>query len=428
MRPLGPFERAPEIAVAVSGGSDSLALALLAAGWAGARGGRAIALTVDHGLRPDASAEAQQVKRWLALRGMAQVTLRWRGPKPETGLQAAARAARYALLADWCRRHAVLHLLLAHQADDLAETFLIRLAHGSGLDGLAAMPAIAELEGVRLLRPLLGVPRARLAATLMARRQPWFEDPSNANPTFERARLRAALPQLELAGIRSQTAAATARALGRARARFDDDVASLLARLRLEPEGWARVPAALLAEAPRPLALKALARLLMTIGGRDYPAGGESLERLLDWIAKGGSRGRTLGGCRLLRRRAELLVLSEMADPRIAHVGARPGRWIWNQRFLVTVTGSARRGWSLAPLGEAGLGALAAALGEKEARPRQIAGPVAAGLPALRDARGRLVAAPLLGLRQPRAAAGPRLAEIRWQPRQPLVTARFAVV
>jgi tRNA(Ile)-lysidine synthase len=427
MRPLGPFERAPEIAVACSGGSDSLALALLAAGWAEARGGRAIALTVDHGLRPEASAEARQVKRWLALRGIAQVTLRWRGPKPETGLQAAARAARYALLADWCRRHAVLHLLLAHQADDLAETFLIRLARGSGLDGLAAMPAIAELEGARLLRPLLAVPRARLVATLMAQRQPWIEDPSNANPTFERARLRAALPRLELAGIRSQAAAATARALGRARAHFDDEVASLLARLRLEPEGWARVPAALLVEAPRPLALKALARLLMTIGGRDYPAGGETLERLLDWIAEGESRGRTLGGCRLLRRRAELLVLPEMADPRIAHVWARPGRWVWNQRFSVTLRGSARRGWSLAPLGEAGLEALAGAPGEK-ARPRRIPGPVAAGLPALWDDRARLVAAPLLGLRQPRGVAGPRFVEIRWRPRQPLVTARFAVV
>lgn len=424
MRPLGPFERAPEIAVGVSGGADSLALALLAAGWARARGGRAVALTVDHGLRPEAAAEARQVKRWLAARGIAQVTLRWGGPKPETGVQAAARAARYALLAGWCRRHAVLHLLLAHQADDLAETFLIRLAHGSGLDGLAAMPAIADLDGVRLLRPLLVVARARLSATLAARRQAWLEDPSNVNPAFERARLRAALPQLELAGIRSQTAAAAARALGRARAHFDDEVASLLAHLRLEPEGWARVPAALFAEPPRPLALRALARLLMTIGGNDYPPGSAPLARLLDWIVEGRSRGRTLGGCRLLRRHAELLVLPEMPDPQAAPVAARPGRWIWNRRFSVTIRGPARRGWVLAPLGEAGLGALLA----PEPRTQRLPGPVAAGLPVLWDARGRLVAAPSLGLDRLPDLAGPRLAEIRWRPRQPLVTTRFAVV
>jgi tRNA(Ile)-lysidine synthase len=299
MRALGPFETAPELAVAVSGGSDSLALTLLAARWAASQGGRVTAVTVDHGLRPEAAGEARQVKRWLKQRGIRHVTLRWRGPKPERGLPAAARGARYALLAHYCRRHGLLHLLLAHQAEDLAETFLIRLGHGSGLIGLAAMASVSEFEGVRLLRPLLAVTRATLRATLQAQGQGWIEDPTNQDMNFERARLRAQMPQLHAQGIRTAAVAATAAALGQARARIEDRIAALLAHIVLPADGRARFPRLLLLEAPPPLALQALAGLLQTIGAQDYPPRGAALDRLLDWMKSGTGRGRTLAGCRV---------------------------------------------------------------------------------------------------------------------------------
>ena len=114
MQPLGPFEPAPRIAVAVSGGPDSLALCLLAERWARARGGTVAALTVDHGLRPESGAEAAQVKRWLAARAIAQRTLRWTSAPRSGATQAEARAARFALLTGWCRRAGVFHLLLGH--------------------------------------------------------------------------------------------------------------------------------------------------------------------------------------------------------------------------------------------------------------------------------------------------------------------------
>jgi tRNA(Ile)-lysidine synthase len=159
---LGPLEKRPHLAVAVSGGADSLSLALFAAAWARKRGGCASALTVDHGLRPEAAAEARRVGRWLRARGIEHRIIAWRGTKPAANIQAAARAARYGLLSAWCARHGVLHLLLAHHADDQAETYLMRLARGSGVDGLAAMAPVHELPSVRVLRPLLDVPRARL--------------------------------------------------------------------------------------------------------------------------------------------------------------------------------------------------------------------------------------------------------------------------
>ena len=190
MRPLGPFETAPNLAVAVSGGADSMALALLAHAWAKQRRGAITALTVDHGLRRAAAAEARQVRAWLMGHGIAHQTLRWRGAKPDSGIQAAARQARYDLFGQWCRRRGVLHLLTAHHGDDQAETLLLRLQHGSGIAGLAGMPLVRALPGVRLLRPLLERSRTDLAASLDLRGQPWLEDPSNQEERFARVRAR----------------------------------------------------------------------------------------------------------------------------------------------------------------------------------------------------------------------------------------------
>ncbi|HVZ00121.1 MAG TPA: tRNA lysidine(34) synthetase TilS, partial [Dongiaceae bacterium] len=208
---LGPFEPKPVVAVAVSGGPDSMALALLLDEWAGHRGGRVEAISVDHGLRPESAAEAEQVGRWLAARRVTRHTiLRWTGGKPEAGLQAAARAARYRLLTEHCRAEGILHLCLAHHLDDQVETRAMRAARQSGPAGLAGMSAVRDWSGVRLLRPLLGITKHALQATLVARGQDWIEDPSNRNPAFERVRWRGqaveadpreALPALHRAGL-----------------------------------------------------------------------------------------------------------------------------------------------------------------------------------------------------------------------------------
>lgn len=190
---IGGFEPQPMIAVAVSGGPDSLALAILADRWARARGGTAWALTVDHGLRPESAAESEIVGGWLAARRIPHAVLSWEGAKPATGIQEAARTARYRLLTAWCAARGCLHLLLAHHREDQAETFLIRRRAGSGMDGLAGMAAVRELPHVRLVRPLLAVAKTRLVALLGAEGQDFLRDPSNANPIFERSRLRLAI-------------------------------------------------------------------------------------------------------------------------------------------------------------------------------------------------------------------------------------------
>ena len=179
--------------MAVSGGADSLALLLLAAR---AFPGRVVAVTVDHRLRAAAAAEAALVAEHCAALGVPHATLVWDGTKPRSNVQAAARAARYRLLADWCVAEGASLLLTAHHADDQAETLLMRLQRGSGVAGLAGIRAARRLApGVTLVRPLLGVRRADLAAIVAAAGWQPVQDPSNRDGRFDRTAARALLAQ-----------------------------------------------------------------------------------------------------------------------------------------------------------------------------------------------------------------------------------------
>lgn len=178
------------LAVAVSGGADSLALLLLAHELAAKSGSYVIALTVDHQLRSESKTEALQVKQWANKWGIEHVILNWDHDRPTSGLQEKARKARYALLTDWCRQQQISTLLLGHHQQDQEETFWLRLSSGSGLDGLAGMKRSLVRNDVVLLRPLLDFSKERIKNTLRAKNQEWIEDPSNKNPLFFRGRLR----------------------------------------------------------------------------------------------------------------------------------------------------------------------------------------------------------------------------------------------
>ena len=221
----------PALVLAVSGGPDSTALMLLAARWRGAHkaGPKLIAVTVDHGLRPESKSEAAGVARLARKLGIAHRTLRWTGKKPKTGLPQAARQARYALLADAARKAGAAHILTAHTLDDQAETVLIRLLRGSGMTGLAAMARLTVLPahgegGIRLVRPLLAIPKARLIATLKAAKIAFADDPTNRDPRFTRARLRTLMPQLAQEGLDARRLALLARRLRRADAAIESVV------------------------------------------------------------------------------------------------------------------------------------------------------------------------------------------------------------
>ncbi len=433
-----PFEPAPHVAVAVSGGADSMALALMAARWACLRGGRVTALIVDHGLRPGSAAEARRVAGWLEGRGIDRRILKWRGAKPVSGIQAAAREARYGLLSAWCRRHFVLHLLVGHHLEDQAETFVLRLGRGSGLDGLAAMPVVAETPWLRIVRPLLGLSRAGLRDFLAAENQDWIEDPSNRDPAFARVRVRAALAALDASGdgdTVERRLAGTAFGLGHARHALERETARLLARsVTIHGAGHAIVDMAAIAAAAPDIARRALSRIVTCIGGRAHGPRRERLERLHARVADGRlARGATLGGCLLSPGRDGVLVAREPGAIRERIKLSAPGEAIWDGRFRVSlgVAGARRREpLIVAALGRDGWTKLADR--RPELREVAIPGRVRHGLPALWSG-GRLIGVPHLGYRVgtlARTGAGePEIrCEARFWPRHPLAGAEFSVV
>jgi tRNA(Ile)-lysidine synthase len=212
------WKRAPAIVLAVSGGPDSTALMWLAARWRRAlsRGPRLVAVTVDHGLRPQAGREARDVKRLARGLDLPHRTMRWTGAKPKSGIPAAARAERYRLLAKAAREAGATHILTAHTRDDQAETLLMRLLRGSGIAGLAAMARETEREGVRLARPFLNVSKSRLVATLQKAKVAYADDPTNRDMSFTRPRIREVMPVLAAEGGDARNLARLASRIARA--------------------------------------------------------------------------------------------------------------------------------------------------------------------------------------------------------------------
>lgn len=395
MAAVGPFEACPHLAIAVSGGPDSMALCLLAQKWAVARGGNVSALTVDHGLRSGSQAEAMRVGRWLTERGIEHHVLPWIGKKPTAGIQAAARSARYRLMSQWCAERGILHVLLGHHEHDQAETVLMRQSRGSGVSGLAGMGVILETAAVRLIRPLLKTPPSRLRSLLTAVGQPWIEDPSNTDPAHARSRIRSALPHLVESEDAVPMVIQTSAAMARARMALKAAASTLLARCcHLFAEGYARFNAPIMASAPIEVSTPALGGLLTAIGGCPHAPATEKLERVVLRLVKRRSlAAATLGRCRLVRTGDSVLVCREGRGLPAPQTPPAAGPVNWDGRFLMDFA------WS--PAGQAGdirlvaLGAdgahRAGAGGHSSGRAWRVPREVRAALPALRDDEGVLV-------------------------------------
>jgi len=298
------LEDLPGLVIAVSGGPDSTALLVLAARWRKRqkRPPKLLAVTVDHGLRKEAAAEAVAVKRLARKLGVPHRILRWRGKKPKTGLPEAARAARYGLLAAAAMRAGYGHVLTAHTLDDQAETVLFRLARGSGLVGLAGMAPAVPLpipggSAIFLVRPFLHVPKSRLIATLEAARIAYSEDPTNRDPHFTRARLRALMPVLAREGLDARGLARLALRVRRVEATIEFAVAA--AREALAPAPWRQggpivFETARFADLPAEVALRLLGRAI-ALAGDEGPVELGKLEMLYDSLKRAPGR-RTLAG------------------------------------------------------------------------------------------------------------------------------------
>ena len=340
------------VALAVSGGSDSTALMWLAARWACSlpRAPRLTVLTVDHGLRAEAAGEARKVVAWAKALGLDAHILTWTGARPQSGLQAKARELRYGLMRDWCLAHGASLLVTAHTREDQAETFLMRLARGSGIRGLSAMRA-DEPGPLMLERPLLETSRGDLRATLAAAGQDWIEDPSNQDERFERVRLRQALPMLAALGLTPAAMARSAARLERALVAIDGLCRDFLARhVEVRPEGFAMIELPAFHKLDEEVAIQLLERLLGLLGGGDAPPRLMAVEALHHWLKSGGTEARTLAGCRLAQRKRHLLIGREAGRISRSPVALAAGEsLLWDNRFRISI-GPAASGVAILPV------------------------------------------------------------------------------
>ncbi len=360
---LSTFKTPGIILAAVSGGSDSKGL-LLALHEAIARGGFSAfslsACTIDHALRPESADEARAVAHFCAGRKIPHLTRQWQGEKPETGLQAAAREARYKLLSDAAEKMGAQCIVTAHTADDQAETVRMRQsrsqADAPGLAGMADGMLVDRRAWV--LRPFLRQRRADIRNYLTLRGEDWLDDPSNANPRFERVRVRQALQEDARLAIDQFTAAAEARRRTSARA------ASLLERHVFVFEGLAARIEPLLAEkVSDPDCRRAILSLTAVMGGRRHLPGRETAARLAAFLAEGREGRMTAGRVVFDRRRSGLYLYREARN--LPDLVIQPHqKAIWDGRFIVTNIGAE-------PLSVGG------GLDAKELATR----PIAAGLP-----------------------------------------------
>jgi tRNA(Ile)-lysidine synthase len=346
-----------ETALAGSGGSDSTALMVLFADWlrqGGHDAGLHIVLTVDHGLRPNSADEARAVAAAAAALGFRHATLVWDGPKPQTGVQAAARTARYHLIADYMRVNRIALLLTGHTRDDQAETLLMRLARGSGLDGLAGMAprlSFGDLGigdpasvGPEIIRPLLEVPKTRLRCTLEERRIAWIEDPSNQAPEFERPRLRAANAALHAVGLTDAMLALSATRLARARRALDGAVDQFCSpdagAVSIDRCGYVTIDRSRLRAAEEEIALRVLNRVIAAAGGSDEPVPLGKLEAIAASIQDGRAESAkwTLARAMITANDRAVTVEREPGRDPLPRLELQPGaRACWDGRFWVEV-------------------------------------------------------------------------------------------
>ena len=326
------------VALAVSGGPDSIALLHSADCWSRSRKKPLLVLTVDHRLRPEAAAEAAGVARLANAMGHRHRTLVWHGEKPKAGIQAAAREARLALLAQACHAAGASSLMLAHHRDDQAETILHRIDRESGPEGLAGMAPLTWWDGIRLARPFLAVPKERLVATCDAERLSYVQDPTNIDPRFTRGDLRRLRPALEAVGLSAERLTRLGAAMGTARRSMDAMVRDWLGRHALvHPCGTCHIDRGELSGVHPDFAAAILRTVLRVVGSPGYPPGTDAMAALRDWIdnGNGGGKRRTLRGCLFELDEERLTVMREevACAPSVSIEAGQTA--CWDGRFVV---------------------------------------------------------------------------------------------
>jgi len=342
------YDKPDQLAVAVSGGGDSMALLHLMAEWAEDEKIRLWAVTVNHGLRPEAAEEARFVSEVAQTLQVKHTTLTWTGWSGQGNLQDAARRARYRLMTDWAKAQGINTIALAHTADDQAETFFMRLARASGIDGLTGMQRRRVSDGITWVRPLLMQERFELRQYLRDLRQPWIDDPSNDNEAFDRIKARRAMEELSKLGIDIHVVGRVMDHLGQVRSALDFATHDHALDCVSEDQGDLILNRRRFAEGAPEINRRLVAHALRWIASADYGPRGMKLQEFLSAMMRG--RDATLHGVRLLGGKESFRLTREHAA--VAHTVAVPGA-VWDGRWIVE--GIEDKGLIVRALGQDGL-------------------------------------------------------------------------
>lgn len=292
------------IAAAVSGGVDSVCMLV----WLVKCGLNVTALHVNHGLRDAADTETQYVADLCKQMNIPCQIFYWTDDKPTTGIEAAARNARYKFMTDWCHENGINTLMLAHQADDQIETFLMNLGRGSGLYGLAAMARESERDGVKIVRPMLNVYRDELIKYCIKNSIKYFVDEMNSDEQYTRVRIRKNRHLLsEKLGIDDARILLAIENLGRVRDAITSDIDAMIESVICR--GGAMFSDSFLFDQAPDIRLKFIGTLIKKIGGDDYQPRLKSLAGALDKLSNDCKF--TLGHCTIRRLGEKILVVPE---------------------------------------------------------------------------------------------------------------------
>lgn len=337
-----------KIGVAVSGGGDSVALLHLLSVCFEGEDVELRVVTVDHGLRPEAAQEAEQVGQLAAKLGLVHNTLHWHDWDGLGNLQDQARRARYRLLANWCEQNDIRTLALGHTADDQAETVLMRLARGAGVSGLSAMQPERQIGSVTVLRPVLAVSRAELRQFLSEQGVCWVEDPTNHDLRYDRIKARQALTSLTELGLTDASLSMVARNMRQAREALNWHAHEVAQKITSFDAGDVLFDANGFENLPFETRRRLLVTAILWVTGADYAPRRASVEHVLEAI--GQDRTGTVGGCQIVRHRGNLRICREFNAIRDLSTSVNN---VWDKRWRVN--GPEVTGADVRALGETGL-------------------------------------------------------------------------
>lgn len=327
-----------KFAIAVSGGADSLALCFLCDEWAKKYNKKIIALTVDHGLREESAYEANFVHDLLSKNHIEHHTLLWEGEKPEASLEEKARNARYDLLTNFCKENNINSLILAHHKKDQAETFLMRLQRGSGVDGLSAISPIFYKNHMKLIRPLLDIMPEELKSYLREKDIKWFEDPMNEDEDFLRVKFRKALPLLEKEfGIDVDCLVNTAKNMARARDYLELQTEKKINSIvKWDNRGFAKLEKNKFCELHEEIAYRLLSKVLIVVGGSIYTPRFSKLDRLYNEIKSEDFAPQTLNGVKIKQEKNKICFYREIAKVEKQKIVCK--EFVFDNRFFVELS------------------------------------------------------------------------------------------